>query len=1456
VFCQLETLRHAVQPNVRRILEKLPKTLDETYELVLKNINENNQEHARRLLHCLAVSVRPLRVEELAEILTFDFDEADGSIPKFHPDRRPINPEQAILSICSSFIAIVDHGGCRVVQFSHLSVKEFLTSTHLASSSRRLSSYYIIPGPAHTTLAQVCLGLLQSNNRSHNESLTASPLSNYAARYWVSHAQFGDLASQVDGMGFLFDPDMPHFSAGIDPYDIDSESGGTLPPESPSPLYYSALYGFYDRVQHIAVMYPRLINAFGGSYGFPIVAALCRNDFPAVELLLELGGRVDVRDTRKQTVLHITLDRHDKVAIGAVRFLLKHGADVNAKRDDLCTPLHLAFHAGKLKAARILLEHDADVNARNDDGQTPLHLLSRWEAPKHEGDGSNVAKLLLERGAHVNEKDKDNATPLHLASYYRRLEIVQVLLDHGANMDIMNGQGKTPLQLAIIGKRHAQDKSVGVARLLLLHGAESYARAKYPIRTSDLSRCFRKEKIGEVLLGDGDLSKPVSSWDESFQLWMEGKSPKDVFCRYLITFLEYGVDRNIHNMYETILLHLASYRGTPEMVGTLLNYCIKVNAKNYWGETALHVVSRGRQDPQGGARIAQLLLDRGADVNTRRNDHQTPLLVASCFGNFEIIRLLLDHGADVEAATGNMGEKPLHKVSYGKYRSQGDGVRVAQLLLDHGADVSTRRKDHWTPLHVASYLGNIEIVRLLLDHGADPEAIAEGDMGQKPLHLVSYGKCGSQEDVVRVAQLLLDRGADVNTRRNDDQTPLHRASYLGNIEIVRLLLDHGADLEAATDNMGEKPLHKVSYGKYRSQEDGVRVAQLLLDRGADVNTRHNDHQTPLHFASYLGNIEIVRLLLDHGADLEAATDNMGEKPLHQVSYGEYRSQEDGVRVAQLLLGRGADVNTRRKDDQTPLHRASYFGNVEIVHLLLDHGADLEAATGNMGEKPLHKVSYGKYRSQGDGVRVAQLLLDHGADVSTRRKDDRTPLHTASYYGNVEILHLLLDHGADPEAATDNMGEKPLHQVSYGEYRSQEDGVRVAQLLLDSGADVNTRRNDHQTPLHRASYFGNVEIVRLLLDHGADPEAIAEGDMGQKPLHLVSYGRCGSQEDVVRVAQLLLGRGANVNTRRKDDQTPLHRASYLGNVEIVRLLLDHGADLEAATDNMGEKPLHKVSYGKYRSPEDGVRVAQLLLDHGADVSTRRKDHWTPLHTASYYGNIEILHLLLDHGADPEAIAEGDMGEKPLHKVSYSKYRSQEDGVRVAQLLLDSGADVNTRRKDDQTPLHRASYFGNVEIVRLLLDHGADPEANAEGNKGLKPLHLVSYGKYRSQADGVRVAQLLLDRGAKVNARRNDRRTPLNLASYFGNVEIVQLLIDHGAEVNAVDDFGKSPLHEVSEGEYEAQEDGVRIARLFLGHGADVNAKDRSGYTPLNLASHYERPKLAELFLKHIANVNAS
>jgi hypothetical protein len=157
VFCQLEVLRYCFPNNLRRILEELPKSLDDTYKRILKEINNANQVHAYRLLQCLTVASRPLRVEELAEVLAFDL--STGGIPKLNADWRWENQEEAVLSACSSLVSVIIKDGSRVVQFSHFSVKEFLTSDRLATCMEE-SQFYIPVEHSHTILAQACLGVL------------------------------------------------------------------------------------------------------------------------------------------------------------------------------------------------------------------------------------------------------------------------------------------------------------------------------------------------------------------------------------------------------------------------------------------------------------------------------------------------------------------------------------------------------------------------------------------------------------------------------------------------------------------------------------------------------------------------------------------------------------------------------------------------------------------------------------------------------------------------------------------------------------------------------------------------------------------------------------------------------------------------------------------------------------------------------------------------------------------------------------------------------------------------------------------------------------------------------------------------------------------------------------------------------------------------------------------------
>jgi ankyrin repeat protein len=518
VLHQLETLRRTVQPDIRGVLVKLPKTLEETYEHILEDITENNREHARRLFHCLAVAVRPLLVEELAEILSFDFDEVQGGIPTF---RRSENQIEAVLSACSSLIAIVNDGDSRVVHFPHLSVKEFLTSNHLASSSGDLSRFHILPKAAHTIFAQVCLGsLLRLEDHIDDEGSKSFPLANYAAQHWVTHAEFEDVASSVaDGMLTLFDPDKPHLTAWVRTYDTDRHSDGESQSEMPNPLYYAALCGFDDLVKHLAIKHPQHVNAIGGFYEFPLAAALCRRHFRVAEVLLAHGSTVDVRGSGGETVLHKII-RLNEETIDAMRFLLDHNADVNTRREDLSTPRHLAVVIGETEVTRIPLDRNVNVNPQNMGGQVPLDLSLRQDVFPFEDNRSIISTSSLESGANLNVHPKVDRT--HLAPSNQKFEIIRVLLDHGANVDAENDEGRTPLQEVLRVGRLSHD-GASVARLLLEHGAEVYGREKYHVTASDLAFCFGKDKLWQVLLAHSAELSPKNDRDRTaFHLWLKG----------------------------------------------------------------------------------------------------------------------------------------------------------------------------------------------------------------------------------------------------------------------------------------------------------------------------------------------------------------------------------------------------------------------------------------------------------------------------------------------------------------------------------------------------------------------------------------------------------------------------------------------------------------------------------------------------------------------------------------------------------------------------------------------------------------------------------------------------------------------------------------------------------------------------------------------------------------------
>jgi ankyrin repeat protein len=516
------------------------------------------------MLQCLLVAVRPLRVEELAEVLSFEFDAAQGGIPKYRAAWQLDDQSQAVLSTCSSLVTIIYDGWDwdrdqdlwqnnprMVVQFSHFSVKEFLMSNRLGDFSR----YHIHSLSAHTILTQACLGaLLHLDDNDDTKSVQSLPLAKYAAEHWVEHAQFQGVASRVkDGMEALFDPDKPYFAAWVGMYDVDNPYRRPSQ-EIPNPLYYSVLCGFYDLVKHLAVRCPEHVNTICGRHRLPLFAALEHDHVDIVELLLEHGANVDARDPTGETMLLEVLSgrRHNLVKI--VTLLLKHGADVNARDTTFKSSLHLAECGGELKVAHMLLDHNSDVNSQDEDGKTPLHILLECQTNNEDG-ALNHARLLFERGAEVNRYDRDNRTPLILAMGRDWFKLAQILLEQGANADA----GVTPLFSGCW--MYNEDNVLKYAQLIIKHGAKVNIRDQdnqTPLLLAVGQDWF---KLMRTLLEHGADANVVNN---------EGMTPlHQLLDRYINSFgdaltytrwLEHGVEVNRRHKDNQLLLEIGTGR--------------------------------------------------------------------------------------------------------------------------------------------------------------------------------------------------------------------------------------------------------------------------------------------------------------------------------------------------------------------------------------------------------------------------------------------------------------------------------------------------------------------------------------------------------------------------------------------------------------------------------------------------------------------------------------------------------------------------------------------------------------------------------------------------------------------------------------------------------------------------------------------------------------------------------
>ena len=358
------------------------------------------------------------------------------------------------------------------------------------------------------------------------------------------------------------------------------------------------------------------------------------------------------------------------------------------------------------------------------------------------------------------------------------------------------------------------------------------------------------------------------------------------------------------------------------------------------GRTALHfAVLKGQEA------AAKILLDAGADIMAEDEDGNTALHYAAREGYTKLAAVLLTYNADT-VARNIAGEIPLHLA----LRAGRKALVVADFLITHTPNDKVNMKDHsgQTPLHTAAETGNADMIRKILANGGDVKIV--------DLHM---------------------------------QTALHIAASKAKHEVCRLLLDvtQGSCIDSENDER-QTPLHLAALG-CEIEPDGHQVVSLLIQAGANVSARDSHGRTPLHLIASaphhdgepLWRMEVVQLLIDGGIDVNVR-DVLGETALLNVA--ESLSLESGA-MATTLLAAHAEVDIPNAKQETPLHRASRWGNVDVVSILVTQGKANVLTQDINGDTPLHIAAGWGHKE------VVEFLLAHGGDVNLKNHRKQTPL---------------------------------------------------------------------------------------------------------------------------------------------------------------------------------------------------------------------------------------------------------------------------------------------------------------------------------------------------------------------------------------------------------------------------------------------------------------------------------
>jgi ankyrin repeat protein len=711
----------------------------------------------------------------------------------------------------------------------------------------------------------------------------------------------------------------------------------------------------------------------------------------------------------------------------------------------------------------------------------------------------------------------------------------------------------------------------------------------------------------------------------------------------------------------------------------------------------------------------------------------------------------------------------------------------------HAVTQGYEHLNNMTSMHVAAYFGSVSLVKRLLRDGRQAEIHGHNSLDHQPLHMAAW------MGHVDVMHLLIAQGADLNDGYDRNAwTPLHWAAISGQIEAMKLLLSFNhVVIDAAGAGFGtpltlalgasqtQAAILLLNYGaspiKAADEADSPLAAAAatgledlvveLLRIGAAGNMVSSQHGTALVAAASTGNVEIVNFLLPYDTSAESREDALT-----------VAAQHDCASVVLALLQSSFLLNCAR-----PFEQSAYYGHLEITKILWQY----HQMHNTIQRRAIDAAMYNAASAEHEDV-VQYLLESCRADPNALGNEYGNAITGAAFDGNLKIVQLLIDHGADVnstngwalQAATLNgFRDVILALLNAGAAVNQNshlfsDGTalqaacvrgdhEIAQLLLQRGANPNLGAGTFTNPITAATSSGNSELLQLLIQARCNLNVLGGQDL-TTPLINAAYTMDS------RWLEYMIRSGAAIDTVDSDGDTALIAAANVDDLDCVKVLLKYHANFGFCGDS--GSALHVAAC------DGSIELFRTLIEAGANPTVRGGQYDTVIQAAASSGNGEILKFILD--------SAGTMKNRWAH-------------------LLNGKIDVNAQGGEYFTALHAAAVQDDDRCLRLLLTQ--NPKLNViqtDRANGVTPLQAAIFSRCN------RNARLLIEAGADLNICGGTHGDILQVAALRGSSELVALLLERGVKIDRVGGKYQNPLAAAVVRDYHSDEGDTDVLEILL------------------------------------------